>query len=388
MAVNVGIIGAGSRVRYLTRLLLDAAGGTNAIHIAGLYDPWDASVSRAREELGESLIRYPSVEALLSDDSISWIMIGSWNRYHREQIVAALEAGKHVFTEKPLAVSLDDCVAIKEAASRSRGLLTIGFTLRFSPHYRKIKEIIEGGSIGGIVSLEFNEVLDFNHGGFIHADWRRNRADAGTHLLEKCCHDIDLVNWVCESRTMRAASFGGLNFFRPENSYRVKEVGPNEQGRPAYMTWERTTGLNPFTADKDIVDNQVAIMEFANEIRCTFHTNCNSAIPQRRMYILGTHGTIEADVVTGQIHARPISFSAPIADYSTGVKGNHGSGDPALTRHLAQMMLENAENLATLDDGIASAVTCFGIDDAMDSGRVVAMAPYWARIDAVARARV
>ncbi len=47
--------------------------------------------------------------------------------------------------------------------------------------------------------MEFNETLDFNHGGYIMGDWRRLQRYSGTHLLEKCCHDIDLVNWITGS---------------------------------------------------------------------------------------------------------------------------------------------------------------------------------------------
>ncbi len=378
MSLSIGIIGAGFRLRHLTRLLL--ATGTG-VHIAGIYDPSDQAFQQSQAELGCDCVRYPSVNDLLADDQISWVLIGSWNRFHREQIVAALRAGKQVFTEKPLAINIDDCVAIQEAEVQSRSTVTVGFTLRYSPHYGKIRELVQRGAVGRIVSLEFNELLDFNHGGFIHADWRRHREDAGTHLLEKCCHDIDLVNWISESRADRVASFGGLNFFRPENFNRIAEVGNDDNGKRAYMTWRSTTGLDPFTSDKDIVDNQVAIMEFANGIRATFHTNCNAAIPERKLSILGTHGAIESDVVSGRIHYHPISFRAPIEDVSTGVAGSHGDGDTYLINHLARLMKGEAENLSTVTDGVASAVTCFGIDDAMDGGRVVDMKPYWNRVD-------
>ena len=64
-----------------------------------------------------------------------------------------------------------------------------------------------------MISMEFNETLGFNHGGFIMGDWRRLTENSGTHLLEKCCHDIDLVNWMLESIPVKVASFGGVNFF-------------------------------------------------------------------------------------------------------------------------------------------------------------------------------
>jgi len=54
--------------------------------------------------------------------------------------------------------------------------------------------------IGDVVSMEFNETLNFNHGGYIMGDWRRKTDLSGGHLLEKCSHDYDLVNWILNSK--------------------------------------------------------------------------------------------------------------------------------------------------------------------------------------------
>ena len=80
--------------------------------------------------------------------------------------VAAIEAGKHVVCEKPLATTLDDCEAIRAAARRSPGgIFFFGLVLRYSPFYRRVKQLLEDGEIGRIVSFEFNETLPFFHGG-------------------------------------------------------------------------------------------------------------------------------------------------------------------------------------------------------------------------------
>ena len=109
-----------------------------------------------------------------------------------------------MFCQKPLATTLADCLAMREAWQASGRMFIIGFSLRYAPHYRKIKELLDQGAVGRIVSMEFNETLDFNHGGYIMGDWRRLQRYSGTHLLEKCCHDIDLVNWIMGSLAARA----------------------------------------------------------------------------------------------------------------------------------------------------------------------------------------
>jgi len=105
-----------------------------------------------------------------------------------------------------LATTVEDCVAMRDAWKASGKQFIIGFTLRFSPHYRKIKELLDEGIVGDIISMEFNETLDFNHGAWIHDDWRSETKYAGTHLLEKCSHDVDLVNWMIDSRASRVAA--------------------------------------------------------------------------------------------------------------------------------------------------------------------------------------
>jgi predicted dehydrogenase len=373
--VRIGIIGCGSRINGVVKRVIEASNGEIEVH--GVMDPSDASVASARRAFGDQLVRYDDYRDLCSDSRVDWAFIGSWNACHRDHTVAAFDAGKDVFCEKPLALTIDECNDIRAAWKKSGKRFTIGFTLRYSLHYQEIKRIIDSGEIGDIISMEFNETLEFNHGGYIHSDWRRLRKLAGTHLLEKCCHDVDLVNWLVGSKARRVASFGGLNFFLPKNAGRIDALGMDRRGLKAYQTWPSTTGLNPFTADKDIIDNQIAIIEFENDARATFHTNCNSAIPERRMYINGSRGAIRADVINGSIEVAKIGFNEKVRQCGTEGKGGHGGGDKHLADSVVRSMLQGAESVTNVEDGVKSAVTCFAIDEAADTGRVVDMAPLW-----------
>ncbi len=351
------------------------------LRVAGLCDPDMRSIRTAMEQLGSEPPVVDDYRELLRQPDVQWVMIASWNNQHCEHTVAAFEAGKNVFCQKPLATSLQDCLRMRDAGKASGRMFNIGFTLRYSPHYRKIKELVSSGAIGKLVSMEFNETLDFNHGGYIMGDWRRLRQNAGTHLLEKCCHDIDLANWIVDSRAARVASFGGLDFFKPENEGQIARIGCRDDGKPAYSTWNGLIQLNPFTSDKDIVDNQVAIIEYENSVRATFHTNANAGIRERRMLLLGTEGAIRADVITGRIELNRIGFKTETEDLSTSVKGSHGGGDDQLACELVESMLRGVPPAVGLEEGMASAITCFAIDDAMESGQVVSVQPYWDKVE-------
>jgi predicted dehydrogenase len=244
--------------------------------------------------------------------------------------------------------------------------------------------LVDKGVLGDIISMEFNETLDFNHGGYIMGDWRRLTKNAGTHLLEKCCHDIDLANWLLGSRPARVASFGGLDFFLPRNKRHIRRIGKDSQGKDAYSTWGGLIDLNPFTSRKDIIDNQVAIIEYANSPRATFHTNCNAGIPERRMYILGSEGAIRADLIVGRIETKRIGFDTRIETVDTGGDtGGHGGGDEVLAEELADSMLKGVQPATGIMDGLNSAVSCFAIDKSVQTNRVISLEPFWKRVDKV-----
>ncbi|MEX0885035.1 MAG: Gfo/Idh/MocA family oxidoreductase [Phycisphaeraceae bacterium] len=376
--MKIGIIGCGGRIRGVVRQVLQHA---PEVEVAGVYDPAEASVAAAREAFGSEIAVHDSEQSLVDDASISWVFIGSVNHVHARQAVAALDAGKDVFCEKPLATTLDGCVAMRDAVHRSGRRFFVGFTLRYAPLYRRIRQLIDEGGVGEPISLEFNETLEFSHGSFIQQDWRRHSEASGSFLLEKCCHDVDIVNWLLGSRAARVASFGGLNFFKPGNEHHVERVGPNHEGQKAYHVWGHRRFGSPFIDDKDIIDNQVAILEYANEVRATFHTNCHSAFPERRLYIVGSEGAIRADLIPGVIEHRRIGWEQSKTVYHTH-GGGHGGGDAVMTREIAACMRGGMAPPTTVEDGLASAVTCLAIDEAMGTGRVVELAPTWTRCDA------
>lgn len=376
--VRIGVVGCGNRLRSVLKLLL-ACGG-DRLAVTAVYDPLPASCLALTQELGIQLAPAASAEAVCTSPHVDWILIGSWNRFHAEQVVAAFNAGKDVFCEKPLAISLEDCLRMQDAWRASGRTFFFGLVLRYAPIYQKIKQLLEDGTVGQIISLEFNETLPFNHGGYIHGNWRRNRANAGTHLLEKCCHDIDIVNWLGNSLPVRAASFGGRDFFLPKNGELAKSLGTDEFGRAAYRTWPDPERVDPFSPGATIVDNQVAILEYAAGFRASFHTNCNAALPERRVYILGARGALRANVLTRRIEVCRIGFDARREEIvAAGEPGDHLGGDEVMAEHLCQTMLTGAAPLASMEEGIRSALSCFGLDEALDTQRVVDLQPLWQR---------
>ncbi len=370
--VGIGMIGCGMMGRPVAR---DVQRSNKRIAIRAIYDPDQRSIDASLKTFHPAPRICRDYHEVVNADDVDWVMIASWNAFHYEQALAALKAGKHIFCQKPLATNFEDCIKLKKAWETRKSSFIIGFTLRFSPHYRKIHRLIKENMIGDIVSMEFNETLDFDFGKGIMVNWRRLTENGGTHLLEKCCHDIDLANWMVGSRARRVASFGGLDFFTPAYEKTIRRIF--RRTKDFRSGWG--AGKNPFTSDKNIVDNQVAVIEYENNVRATFHTSLNAAIPERRMYILGTEGAIRANLADGIIEVGRIGHNTKPRRISTGAQGGHGGGDEVLAREVAGCMLRGNEPATGFEDALKSSIVCFAIDKAMETGRVVNLKPMWAQ---------
>ena len=370
--IKIGLMGAGQRLRNVVAPLLSVAEGS--IRVEAMYDPDPISQAATLSAFGSHVVNCNTEDQLAHLDSLDWVFIGSPNAHHSRQSVLALLSGRNVFCEKPLAVNLEDCLAVRQAVHKTGRTFAFGLVLRYSPHYQKIRDIVHSGLLGKIISFEFNETLSFNHGGYIFGNWGRHRALAGTHLLEKCCHDLDLANWITASRPNRAASFGGRDFFLPTQQHHIARIGPDSNGLEAYQAWPDPHRVNPFSEGADIVDNQIAIIEYENGVRATFHTNCNAGIPERRFYICGTEGSLRADAYTGIIEWKRIGHDTAMERIDSGPPLSNAGGAAAMARRLADTLLQGEPPLASVEDGILACATAFGIDQAMDSGEVVTLA--------------
>lgn len=360
---KIGVIGVGNRMRNLIRLFIKE--NPNII-IQGVYDPNPESIKEFQKIFPTTI--YNEYEKLIND--VEWVFIGSPNYIHKEQIISALKYNKNVFSEKPIAITLEECEEIKKKFEEKNLRFLISYPLRYSSFYKKIKDIVDSGKIGKIISLEFNETLSFTHGSFIMTDWRRYQKYSGGHLLEKCCHDFDIVNWIIDDLPFKISSFGGRNFFKKENKNIYKKFKGHMKNKK-----------NPFTSEKDIVDNQVVILEFIRGARATFHTNCSSALPERKMYICGTEGTIKVDVLSGFIQWKTLESSEKNTLIDEANRGGHGNGDVPLIRDLINS-IEGKESIVShpLYEALISSITTISADKARKEEKVVNLLPYWKKL--------
>ena len=165
--IQVAVIGLGNRGRYVfNNLLRDSK--QQVVPVAA-YDP-DRAVMKETIELwktSEVTKQCDSYQEAINTPGVEWVLVFSPNAYHKEHIIAAFQAGKHVFSEKPLATTIEDCREIYEAHQKSGKLFATGFVLRYAPIYRKAKEYLASGKLGYLIAIDANENITPEHGGYI-----------------------------------------------------------------------------------------------------------------------------------------------------------------------------------------------------------------------------
>jgi len=368
------MIGAGLR-SSVTRWLFNKH---DNIKLISICDPDHKRAAERAESLGFDDVKiFSDCEEAINQPGVDWVMIFSPNTCHAGHIMAAFKAGKNVFTEKPMATTIEDCEAVFQAFNNSNCQLVTGFVLRYSPIYRKVKELLDAGTIGKIISIEADENLSVELGAYIMKNWRRLRANAGPYILEKCCHDLDLLNWFIGSLPCKTASFGGLNFYVPENDYLRVEHTKSDGSGPFNFYPDPNAVESPFTCDKDIVDNQVIILEYRNGVRATFHTSMSNPIPERRMYISGSEGTLVLSY--GKISVRRIGEEA-VRYYDLEITDGHAGGDQVIMDEFYKAMMGELPPKSTGLEGLESAVVALNIDKAQRTNTVVDIESTWQKL--------
>jgi predicted dehydrogenase len=164
--------------------------------------------------------QFPSWEPLLAHPPLGQAaLICTQDQAHLHPTLAALQAGYHVLVEKPMATTPEACrqmVASAEAADRGLGVCHV---LRYTPHFQKMREIIEAGVLGQIVNVDHRENVSFWHmaHSYVRGHWAVE-AESSPMILAKCCHDFDLLLWLLGRRPLRLSSFGARTHFRLENA--------------------------------------------------------------------------------------------------------------------------------------------------------------------------
>ncbi len=189
--LRIGVIGLG----WFGEIHCETIAGVPNLELAALCTRTPERLKSQADKFGVKKT-YRDYRDMLADSEIDAVSIVTMWDQHTDPAIAALQAGKHVFLEKPMASTVADCNKIIAAAKKSRGILQIGHICRFNPRYRMAKQAIDQGKIGKIVALSSRRNIP--------AAWTPEILNKIGPIVGDAIHDTDLMLWFTGDKVVSA----------------------------------------------------------------------------------------------------------------------------------------------------------------------------------------
>ena len=256
--MQVGVIGLGRR-RYMAAL---AHQPENDVRVVAGADLREVNRRDFEAKIGTEIDFTTNYLELLGRPDLDAVIVLSSDFMHEEHAIASLEAGKHVYLEKPMAITIEGCDRILDTARRTGCKVAVGHNMRHIDTFRKMKELIDAGAIGEVRAGWCRHFVCYG-GDAYFKDWHAEREKATSLLLQKACHDIDVMHWLCGGATRRTTAMGNLTVYNQVQD----RHGPDEYGIADWSMdhWPplAQTGLNPVV---DVEDLSMMLMELDNGV--------------------------------------------------------------------------------------------------------------------------
>jgi predicted dehydrogenase len=341
-------------------------------------------------------------------------VIATQDSMHLGPAIALANKGYHMLLEKPMAPDADSCKRIVKTVIDNRILFAVAHVLRYTSYTRKLKEIIDSGAIGDVISLHRIEPVGYWHQAhsFVRGNWRRED-ESSSMLLAKSCHDIDWIRYIVGERCTAVSSFGSLVHFREENKpvnagkrclscsyeskcpYSAKKIYLSflSRGQTGWPVSTITTEVSEenvikallngpygrcvYLCDNDVVDHQIVNMEFEGGMTASFTMTAFTEAGGRRTSIFGTKGEIYGDGTK----IRVFDFLTDTVEtydatpHSTMALEGHSGGDYELIRSFVSAVAENDPNriLSGPEETLESHLIVFAAETSRREKRTILM---------------
>lgn len=413
--VRAVVIGAGQRGCTYSNFALDFP---NRFKIVAVADPRHfrrESLAKTHEIRSEFV--FEDWENVFKMDRFADVVIISTpDHLHRAPAIAAANKGYHILLEKPMDVTEEGCKAIAEACKRNSVILCVCHVLRYSPTVRMVKDLIDQGAIGEVVSIQHLEPVGFSHfaHSFVRGNWRREDETAFS-LLTKSCHDMDLIHyWMEGSKCVQVSSFGSLSHFTkasqpkgatsrcveckvektcPYSAIKIY-LEPTMSGsgnsfinavcdRPTVESVTNALQSGPYgrcvyDCDNNVVSNQVVNMLFDKGQTASFSMVAfTEKLCVRKTQIFGTHGELSFEGNGSVRHFDFVTQKAKVHDVVTpSVKTRllgHGGAEFFLIDSFVKAILNNdpARILSGADETLRSHLLTFAAERSRRENRVL-----------------
>ncbi len=352
---------------------------------------------------------FSSAEEMLAREKLADVMvIATQDRQHVGHAIAALEKGYHLLLEKPVSPEVEECQRLAEAAKRCGRKVVVCHVLRYTPIYQKVKELLEEGVIGDVVSIMASENVGWYHQAhsFVRGNWS-NSKETSPMILQKCCHDMDLYLWLAGKTCESVTSYGDTYLFKKEQApagctkrcldgCKVKEACPfdaekiyldNEETgfRKGNRQWpldvlvpsgpteekimealrEGRYGRCVYHCDNDVVDHQVVNLKMTDGTTMSFTMCAFTPEISRYARFMGTKGEMRVNMVgkieNCEISIRRFDSGMPVETVNVaelaGDFSGHGGGDERMLVEFLDMISgekEESSYVTSLDKSLES----------------------------------
>jgi predicted dehydrogenase len=413
-------IGCGGRTRTYCEL---AARLPHRYRFIAAADPNPVRLDQVRQlSLNPEFRSFATDRELLAAGKLADVcIIGTQDSYHVEPALRAMEAGYDLLLEKPVATHPREVLDLLAQADSLGRKVLVCHVLRYAPFYVKVKEIIESGVLGDILTVDAREGVGPWHQchSYVRGHWAVT-GKATPMLVAKSCHDLDILSWLVGHRCERVSSFGALSHFnaahappgapaRCTDGCPVGETCPynamNYAGQHrGWLQWvmdcaatataeqiRAWLAVSPwgrcvYHCDNDAVDHQVVAMEFAGAVTATFTM---TAFDQGRdLIICGTRAKLRGGeslkAQTGDdILVQTVSGDSVAYQVSTNAGGydGHGGGDLGLVHALDTEFAKPARQMrSSLFASVESHIIGYAAEQSRLTGQTIGLADYRATL--------
>lgn len=357
--LRLGVIGNGLRGNLSNYWHQPEENGRSIIK--GFAELNEERMEKFKQEVANDIFFTNDYKELLTRDDIDAIVILTEDYKHKEHAIAAFRAGKHVYLEKPMAISIEDSDEIIEEWKKSGKKLMIGFNMRFMPMYETMKKVIDDGTIGDVKAIWVRHFVGMG-GIYYYQDWHRNSKYTNSLLLQKASHDIDVIHMLAGSYVKKVSAFGSLDFYNDPENFEADGL-------------EHQTDV-----EIDVEDNNVLIMELENGVKASYLQNHFTPDYSRSYVVIGTKGRMENDDVndTITIKTRNTDSLEDMSDIVIKMKpteGVHAGGDERITESFIDYILNDIEPHVTPYDGRMSVAVGVKATESLRDGGTLQVVP-------------
>jgi predicted dehydrogenase len=260
--LKVAFIGVGNRGGYLLQQMLKVQ-DVDIVAVCDLIPERAAKAAADARAAGHKPAEYVDFQKMLDErKDIQAIVAAVPVDTHLKVALAVLEAGKHIYSEKPMGLNAQECTTTVKAAQSAKGIYQIGFQLRHDPNRAASMAFIKSGGIGQVIYCQgYRHTHDLPY----DEPWLFDKKRSGDIIVEQACHILDLLTWAIGKPPLRAMGSGGINKF--------KDVPPG----------------------RSVMDNYSVIYEYPGDVRMNFSQiyfdpTGFSGVKER---VFGTEGAID-----------------------------------------------------------------------------------------------